>query len=52
MPLSGSGAEARGVVLCSQIRIVDLEIHGEKLVESVPGVVIVDVLARVRALFE
>jgi mRNA interferase ChpB len=34
--LSGSGTETEGVVLCNQIRTVDLEAHGAKRVESVP----------------
>lgn len=52
VPLSGSGTETQGVVLCNQIRTVDLEARGAKRVESVPEVVIEDVLARVQALFE
>lgn len=50
--LSGSGTETQGVVLCNQIRTVDLEAHGAKCVESVPDVVVDDVLAHVHALFE
>ncbi|MCF5708607.1 type II toxin-antitoxin system ChpB family toxin [Pseudomonas syringae] len=52
VPLSGSGTETQGVVLCNQIRTVDLEARGAKCVESAPDVVIDDVLARVQALFE
>jgi mRNA interferase ChpB len=54
VPLSGSGSgtETQGVVLCNQIRTVDLEARSAKRVESVPEVVIDDVLARVQALFE
>ncbi|EJN34720.1 growth inhibitor [Pseudomonas sp. GM78] len=52
VPLSGSGTETQGVVLCNQIRTVDLEARSAKRVESVPEVVIDDVLARVQALFE
>lgn len=52
VPLSGSGTETQGVVLCNQIRTVDLETRGAKRIESVPEVVIDDVLARVQALFE
>lgn len=50
--LSGSGTETQGVVLCNQIRTVDLEAHSAKRVESVPAVIMDDVLARVQALFE
>ena len=35
VPLSGSGTETQGVVLCNQIRTVDLEARGAKRVESV-----------------
>ena len=52
VPLSGSGTETQGVVLCNQIRTVDLVARSAKHVESVPDVVIDDVLARVQALFE
>lgn len=52
VPLSGSGTETQGVVLCNQIRTVDLEARGAKCIESVSEVVIEDVLARVQALFE
>jgi mRNA interferase ChpB len=52
VPLSGSGTETQGVVLCNLIRTVDLEARGAKRVESVPEGIIEDVLARVQALFE
>ena len=52
VPLSGSGTETQGVVLCNQIRTVDLEARGATRIESAPEVVIDDVLARVQALFE
>ncbi|HCH7474713.1 type II toxin-antitoxin system ChpB family toxin [Pseudomonas aeruginosa] len=50
--LSGCGTETQGVVLCNQIRTVDLEARGAKRVEAVPEVVMDEVLARVQALFE
>lgn len=52
VPLSGSGTETQGVVLCNQIRTVDLEARGAKRVESVPEMVMDDVLARIQALIE
>ena len=52
VPLSGSGTETQGVVLCNQIRTVDLEARGAKRVESVPEVVMEDVLARIQVLIE
>ncbi|HBN9859023.1 MULTISPECIES: type II toxin-antitoxin system ChpB family toxin [Pseudomonas] len=50
--LSGAGTETQGVILCNQIRSVDLEARGAKRVEAAPDVVIEDALARVQALFE
>ncbi|OZO01376.1 toxin ChpB [Pseudomonas sp. IB20] len=52
VPLSGSGTETQGVVLCNQIRTVDLEARSGKRVESVPEVVMDDVLARIQVLIE
>ncbi|GLE86527.1 hypothetical protein VNPA120661_68640 [Pseudomonas aeruginosa] len=50
--LSGAGTETQGVILCNQIRSVDLEARGAKRIEVAPDVVIEDALARVQALFE
>ncbi|MBF8774518.1 type II toxin-antitoxin system ChpB family toxin [Pseudomonas fulva] len=50
--LSGTGTETQGVVLCNQIRSVDLEARGAKRIEAVPELVVEDILARVQALFE
>ncbi len=41
-----------GVVLCSQIRTLDLEARGARYCERVPDFIIDDVLARVQSLFE
>ncbi|HCF6936534.1 toxin ChpB [Pseudomonas aeruginosa] len=50
--LSGAGTETQGVILCNQIRSVDMEARGAKRIEVAPDVVIEDALARVQALFE
>lgn len=50
--LSGAGTQTQGVMLCNQIRTVDLEARNAKRVESVPEVVIIDALARVQTLFD
>lgn len=52
VPLSGSRTETQGVVLCYQLRTVDLEAHGGKRVEAVPEMVMNDVLARIQVLIE
>lgn len=50
--LSGAGTQTQGVMLCNQIRIVDLEARNAKRIESVPEAVVLDALARVQTLFE
>ncbi|WP_417447131.1 type II toxin-antitoxin system ChpB family toxin [Kangiella sp.] len=50
--LSGAGTDTQGVILCNQIRSVDLEARGARRIEGAPEVVIEDALARVQALFE
>lgn len=52
VPLSGAGIDTQGVILCNQIRSVDLEARGAKRVEAAPDVIVEDALARVQALFE
>lgn len=50
--LSGAGTDTQGVILCNQIRSVDLEARGAKRIESAPDVIIEDALARVQTLLE
>ena len=50
--LSGAGTNATGVILCHQIRALDLKSRGAKFSEKVPEFIIEEVLARVIALFE
>lgn len=50
--LSGTGTETQGVILCNQIRSVDLEARGAKRIETVPDEITEEVLARIQALFE
>jgi mRNA interferase ChpB len=50
--LSGAGTNANGVILCRQIRALDLKSRGAKFSEKVPDFILEDVLARVAALFE
>ncbi|VVP31570.1 Endoribonuclease toxin ChpB [Pseudomonas fluorescens] len=52
VPLSGSGTQTKGVVLCNQVKTVDLEGRSAKRVEAVPEVVMDDVLARIQVLIE
>jgi mRNA interferase ChpB len=50
--LVGAGTNASGVILCHQIRALDLKSRGAKFSEKVPDFIIEEVLARVVALFE
>lgn len=50
--LSGAGTNTTGVILCHQIRALDLKSRGAKFSEKVPEFIIEEVLARVIALFE
>ena len=50
--LSGAGTHASGVILCHQIRALDLKSRGAKFSEKVPEFIMEDVLARVASLFE
>ncbi|MEJ5864384.1 type II toxin-antitoxin system ChpB family toxin [Pseudomonas farsensis] len=50
--LSGAGTLTQGVMLCNQIRSVDLTARNAVRVESVPEAVILDALARVQTLFD
>jgi len=39
-----------GVVLCHQIKVIDYEARGVRLIEQAPGAIVADVLAKVRLL--
>lgn len=50
--LSGAGTTATGVILCHQLRALDLRARGGRFSEKVPGFIMDDVLARVATFFE
>ncbi|WP_426123980.1 type II toxin-antitoxin system PemK/MazF family toxin [Pararhizobium sp. PWRC1-1] len=50
--LTGAGTEATGVILCHQIRAVDMKARGGRFFERAPDFITDEVLARVSALFE
>lgn len=52
VPLIGAGTMTTGVVLCHQLRALDLKARNARFVERVPDVVIDEVLGRVTPLFE
>ena len=50
--LSGAGTNTTGVVLCNQLRALDLKARNARFSESVPDYIIDEVLARITPLFE
>jgi mRNA-degrading endonuclease toxin of MazEF toxin-antitoxin module len=52
VPLSGAGTKSAGVVLCNQLRAIDLKSRGGHFVERVPDFIVDEVLARVSTFFE
>lgn len=50
--LQGAGTSTQGVVLCNQVRMLDVKQRGGKVIEAVPDYIMDDVLARVRALLD
>jgi mRNA-degrading endonuclease toxin of MazEF toxin-antitoxin module len=50
--LMGAGTKATGVVLCHQLRALDLKARGGRFSERIPEAVMDEVLARVQPLFE
>ena len=52
VPLSGAGTQTTGVVRCDQPRALDLAARSGKKLESIPGAILDEVLARLAAIFE
>jgi mRNA interferase ChpB len=50
--LSGAGTNATGVVLCHQLRALDLRARNGRFSEKLPDAIMDEVLARVQPLFE
>ena len=50
--LHGAGTNSDGVILCHQLRALDLRARGGKFSEKAPDFIMDDVLARVTTLFE
>lgn len=50
--LTGAGTNATGVVLCHQLRALDIKARNGRFSERVPDYIIDEVLARVQTLFE
>lgn len=52
VPLAGAGTKTTGVVRCDQPRALDLSARGGKKLESVPGAIIDEVLAKLAPILE
>ena len=52
VPLGGAGTKTTGVIRCDQPRALDLRARGGKKLESVPLVVVDEVLAKLAPVFE
>lgn len=50
--LSGAGANAQGVVLCNQPRVLELQNRGARFVEKLPPAIIDEVIAKLQTLLE
>jgi mRNA interferase ChpB len=50
--LSGAGTKATGVVLCHQIRTIDLKAREGRFIEKAPDFIVAEVLGRVSALLD
>jgi mRNA-degrading endonuclease toxin of MazEF toxin-antitoxin module len=50
--LAGAGTRSTGVVLCHQLRALDLRARGANFVERLPEAIVEEMLARVAPLFE
>jgi mRNA-degrading endonuclease toxin of MazEF toxin-antitoxin module len=52
LPLTGAGTQTTGVVLCHQIRTLDIGARGGKRVERLPDAITRAVVARIADIFE
>lgn len=52
VPLAGAGLGTDGVVLCNQVRTVDLKARRAVFIEAAPADLVAEVLARVATLIE
>ena len=50
--LMGSGSETQGVVMCNQLRTIDMQARQARFIERVPPSLLNEVMARLQAVFE
>ena len=52
VPLAGAGTKTTGVVRCDQPRVLDFAARGARKLETVPGEIVDEVLAKLIPIFE
>jgi mRNA interferase ChpB len=52
VPLSGSGTKTQGVVLCHQLRVLDLQARNGSRIEPLPPPILKDVIDHLIPIFE
>jgi mRNA-degrading endonuclease toxin of MazEF toxin-antitoxin module len=52
VPLTGAGTKTTGVVRCDQPRVLDFAARGAKKLETIPDVIVDEVLAKLIPIFE
>ena len=52
VPMIGSGTDTQGVILCHQIRTLDLKARSAKRKETAPDFILDEVLARVQTIID
>jgi mRNA interferase ChpB len=52
VPLAGAGLQTDGVVLCNQVRTLDLKVRRVQFIEAAPTAIVDEALARVATLID
>lgn len=52
VPLSGAGTKTQGVVLCHQLRVLDIKARNGRRIEPLPPPILKDVIDRIIPIFE
>jgi mRNA interferase ChpB len=50
--LSGAGTSTQGVVLCHQLRVLDIKARGGRLIETLPQAIMQEILDHIIPIFE
>lgn len=52
VPLSGAGIKTQGVVLCHQLRVVDIGARNGRRIETLPAPILKDIIEHIIPIFE